>query len=168
MADDFTTSKLYNAICEGRPSDVLNLLQTGNENASQLSASGETFLHLATRGQHCDAGVVEALVGVTRLGQRDEDGKTAVDKAREEGTLGILLPAISKHMTKLTMAVDQEKLQELVMDGWTHWPEDEWTRTISARFPEAMPYIRGSLKIPVSIKAMQNINQMKSKNPNKY
>ena len=150
MADDFTTSMLYSAICEGRTSDVLNLLQAGSENVLQLSTSGETFLHLATRRQHCDAQVVEALVGVTRLGQRDEEGKTAVDRAREEGTLGILLPAVSVHLAKLTAAVDHEKLQELVMDGWTHWPEDEMKRTLNSGLPEAAQYTRGSLSIPVS------------------
>ena len=157
MADDFTTSMLYSAICEGRTSDVLNLLQTGSENALQLSTSGETFLHLAIRRQHCDAQVVEALVGATRLGQRDEDGKTAVDRAREEGTLGILLPAVSVHLAKLTAAVDHEKLQELVMDGWMHWPEDEMKRTLNSGLPEAAQYTRGRLSIPVSISI--NINR---------
>ena len=157
MAETFVTSELYSAICEGRPSDVVNLLQTGGEDVSQLSASGETYLHLATRQKHCDAQVFDALVGTTRLGQRDEHGKTAVDRAREEGTVGSLLPAVSKYLTRLTVGVDREKLQELVMDGWIHWPEDEWMRAISGRFPEALQYIKGSLNIAVSILIIEQL-----------
>ena len=138
----------------------MKLLQAGGdsgEDASQLSTSGETFLHLATRQRNCDNEVFEALVGATRLGQRDEDGKTAVDRAREEGTLGSLLSAVSKYLTGLTVAVDREKLEELVMDGWIHWPQDEWMLAVSGRFPEAMAYIRGSLNIPVSIRRTEQL-----------
>lgn len=148
IGKDFETTPLYKLISKNDVSGVLKLIEQNNPKNQnkvekkevnnddiyrKLSSNADTYLHIAISKQ-CDLKIIQALVPKVRLGQVNDDGRTAFETA-------VTIPNAKKPLSANTherahqIAIyhrefilesirdgDFKTLEELSLDGWKHWP----------------------------------------------
>lgn len=129
-------SDLIEKAIKDKDVDILRSLREQDLEAfSSLTHQGETFLHLAVKGDSSQAVIQELLASRLSLAQRDADGLTPLERSLLNGNM-TAVEAICDYLR----GMKDDAQEKLLREGWNLWPKDaawQWKPATPSTTPKA-------------------------------